>query len=43
MDEYDNKLIKLCLEYRIYKVHEIGWRVGQSKGHDYLLINTIAD
>jgi hypothetical protein len=38
IDEDYNKFIQVFHKYLIREIHEIGWRICQSKGHHGILI-----
>jgi hypothetical protein len=41
IDEDHYKFIKLCHEYRVHEIHEVGWGICENKGHDQELVETI--
>src|SRR3954463_10996776 len=42
INEDNDKLVQIFHEDLIHEIHEVSWGIGQSKGHDCALIQTIS-
>jgi hypothetical protein len=42
VNEHHDKLVKLRHENRVHEIHEVCWRICQSKGHAEILNETIS-
>jgi hypothetical protein len=42
VNEYHGKLIQLRHEDGVHEIHEVCWRIRQSKGHDEIFKETIS-
>jgi hypothetical protein len=41
IDEDHYEFIELRREYGVHKIHEVGWGIGETEGHDQELVETI--
>jgi hypothetical protein len=41
IDKDHYKIIKLCHEYGVHEIHEVGWGICENKGHHQKLLETI--
>jgi hypothetical protein len=42
IDKDHYEFIKLCHEYRVHKIHEVGCSICETKGHHQILVETIS-
>jgi hypothetical protein len=41
IDKDHYEFIKLCHEYRVHEIHEVGWGICETDGHDQELVDII--
>jgi hypothetical protein len=42
VNEYHHKLVKELHEHLVHEIHEVGWGIGQTKGHHGVLKQTVS-